>query len=213
MQALISAITNCSRGDAINWVEERGEEFSARDVIDACTEGLKGLGGRFERGEAYLPELMIGGKIFNEIFELVKPRLDAEGRESRNKGSVLLATVEGDLHDLGKNLVGLILSTAGFRVIDLGVNNSTERLIQAVEEKSPDIVGLSSLLTTTMLKMREFIEELKRRGMRETVKIMVGGAPVTQQWSDEIGADAYGSDAIDAQHKAVALMAGKEVNR
>jgi 5-methyltetrahydrofolate--homocysteine methyltransferase len=139
---------------------------------------------------------------------LLGPLLEKEKNiQTSAKAKVVLATVKGDLHDIGKNLVGTLLSVGGYQVIDLGSDVSNERLLEAVQSEKPEVVGLSALLTTTMLSQRQFMALLKEKGLRSQVKVIVGGAPVSQSWAEEIGADAYGADAVDGKNKIDALLA------
>jgi methanogenic corrinoid protein MtbC1 len=151
---------------------------------------------------------MFGAKIFNQGVEILKPLLK-KSQPSKSLGTAVIGTVFGDLHDLGKNLVSLMWSVSGFSVIDLGTNVSADAFLEAIDENNPVILGLSSLLTTTMLQQQKVIEALTAANVRQNVKVMVGGAPVTESWADEIGADAYAKDAADALAKAKKLTNGK----
>lgn len=149
---------------------------------------LEHLGELFEKQEVFLPHLMLGAKIFNEGVEILKPHL-LKSQPPIALGTVVIGTVYGDLHDLGKNIVGLLWSVSGFKVIDLGINVSGETFLKAIEENQAVLLGLSSLLTTTMLQQKNVIEALKKANMRDRVKVLVGGAPVSEKWAKEIGAD------------------------
>ncbi|ABL78610.1 cobalamin B12-binding domain-containing protein [Thermofilum pendens] len=179
------------------------------DVVEVVEEGLrKGMvevGVRFERGEYFLPELVEAGDIFNSVMEkYVLPRL--KGSRAGVRGRVVIGTVRGDIHDIGKNLVATMLRVNGFEVVDLGVDVPPERFVEAVEKYGAEVVGMSALLTTTMLEMRNVIDALKAAGLRDKVKVIVGGAPVTEEIAREIGADAYGRDAVDAVEKCAKLV-------
>jgi len=166
--------------------------------------GMEEVGKRFERGEYFLPELIVAADIFQGVLSrYVLPLLP---RESRFLGRVVIGTVRGDIHDIGKNLVAAMLRASGFEVIDLGVDVPPERFVEAVREYKPDIVGMSALLTTTMLEMRNVIEALRAAGFRDKVKVIVGGAPVTEDYAREIGADAYARDAVEAVRKCAELV-------
>ena len=154
------------------------------------------VGREYEEGERYVPEMLISAEAMKAAMEVLRPRLVETG--VRLKGKVVIGTVEGDLHDIGKNLVAMMLEGAGFEVIDLGVEVTAERFVQAVREHKPDVLGMSALLTTTMIHMPEVIEALKEAGLREEVKVIVGGAPVTQEYAEKIGADGYAPDAASA---------------
>lgn len=161
-------------------------------------EGMRIVGDRFERGEYFLAELVAAGETFKEILEELKPQLIAAGETTRKLGKVVIGTVRGDLHDIGKNIVAIMLESAGFEVYDLGVDVPPEEFVKKVKEINADIVAMSALLTTTMIEMKNVIEELKKAGIRDKVKVIVGGAPVTEEFAKEIGADGYAEDAVKA---------------
>ena len=171
---------------------------------DGMAAAMFELGAMWSRGEVFLPEVVAAATLFKLCNELVEPILLERG-EKKAGARVLLATVKGDLHDLGKNMVGAMLKTAGFEVIDLGKDTPTEKIINAVREYEPQILGLSALLTTTVPQQKVVIETLKAEGLFDTVKVMVGGAPVTQEWADEAGADGYAPDAPEAVQRALVL--------
>jgi corrinoid protein of di/trimethylamine methyltransferase len=154
------------------------------------------VGRRFECNEYFVPELLLSARAMKGALELLRPLLVASGVEP--VGRVALGTVKGDLHDIGKNLVGAMLEGGGFEVLDLGVNVSPEQFISAVKEKNANIVAMSALLTTTMPSMKSTIEALKQAGVREKVKVLIGGAPITGKYADEIGADGYSESAAGA---------------
>ncbi len=158
------------------------------------------VGERFKKNEIFVPEVLITARAMNAALNVLKPALAQAGVEPI--GTALICTVKGDLHDIGKNLVKMMIEGTGIRVIDLGVDCPPERVVEAVKEHKPDIVCLSALLTTTMVYQKETIDALKAAGLRDSVKVMVGGAPVTQAFADEIGADAYTPDAATAAEKA-----------
>ena len=154
------------------------------------------VGRRFECSEYFVPELMLSGRAMKTALELLRPLLTAAGAQPA--GRVAIGTVKGDLHDIGKNLVAAMLEGAGYEIIDLGVNVAPEQFITAVKEKNADIVAMSALLTTTMPAMKTTIEALKQAGVRQQVKVLIGGAPITQRYADEIGADGYNESAAGA---------------
>ena len=158
--------------------------------------GLKACGDRFETGEYFLPELIGAGEAFQAGMGVLAPKLAAGDRESQ--GTVVLGTVRGDVHDIGKSLVGFMLESSGFTVVDLGVDVPPEAFAQAVRDHKPHVLGMSSLLTTTMLGMQDVVDELKRQGLRDKVKVIIGGSPVSKKYANEIGADGYGNDAAQA---------------
>jgi corrinoid protein of di/trimethylamine methyltransferase len=160
------------------------------------------VGRRFERGDYFVPELLLSARAMKAAMELIRPLLTARGTEPI--GRVVIGTVKGDLHDIGKNLVAAMLEGSGFEVIDLGVNVTPEKFMAAVREKNANIVAMSALLTTTMTSMKTTIDAFTAAGMRNQVKMLVGGAPLTKQYADEIGADGFGASAVEA----VALARG-----
>jgi 5-methyltetrahydrofolate--homocysteine methyltransferase len=163
------------------------------------------VGRLFEEGEYFVPEMLIAARAMQKGLELLKPYLTEADVQS--PGKVAIGTVKGDLHDIGKNLVAMMLEGAAFEVIDLGTDVSPERFIQAVKENGAQIIAMSALLTTTMPNMKNTIEALKEAGLRDNVKVMIGGAPVTQNYADQIGADGFAEDASRAVAKAKSLLA------
>ncbi len=183
------------------------------DPVEALEEGLakalRGVGDRFGRGEAFITELIAAAQAMEAGAEVLNEEIARLGASRRAVGRLLIGTVEGDIHSIGKNIVATMLSAAGFEVIDLGVDVKTETFVDRVRELKPDILGLSALMTTTMTKQREVVEALREAGLRGDVKVMVGGAPVTEEWVEEIGADACGLDAGSAVSVALGLMEEK----
>ncbi|MGE5256643.1 MAG: B12-binding domain-containing protein [Hyphomicrobiales bacterium] len=165
-------------------------------INDALIAAMDVVGKDFGSGKIFVPEMLVSAVTMKNGLEVVKPRL--AGGQSLARGTIIMATVKGDLHDIGKNLVSMMLEGAGFKVMDLGVDLSVEKLIDQVKVLKPDILGLSALLTTTMPEMQKVISELKAQGLRDKVKVMVGGAPVDRVFSEKIGADGYGSNATEA---------------
>jgi 5-methyltetrahydrofolate--homocysteine methyltransferase len=175
----------CKTGMSLDVVIQDGL-IAAMDVV-----GLK-----FSAGEVFVPEMLVSAMTMKLGLNMVKPLIT--GETSKPKGVVLMGTVKGDLHDIGKNIVVMMMEGAGFRVIDLGVDLDVEKVVAKVAEIGPQVLGLSALLTTTMPEMKRVIEELKERGLRDQVKVMVGGAPVDAVFAEKIGADGYGKDAVQA---------------
>jgi methylmalonyl-CoA mutase cobalamin-binding domain/chain len=171
-------------------------------------EAMLEIGRRWNAGDVFLPEVVAAAEIFRKCNDIVEPALIAAGGKTLGH-KVLMATVKGDLHDLGKNMVGAMMKTAGFEVHDLGKDVAAERIIEAVREMEPTILGLSSLLTTTVPEQRTVIQALEAAGLRGRVQVMVGGAPVTQEWASEIGADGFAPNAPEAVKTALQL-AGSE---
>ena len=180
-----------------------GAEGSA--VLDSgLMPGMDIVGARMKAGECFIPEVLLSARTMQACLELVKPHLT--GDQAMGRGTVVIGTVEGDVHDIGKNLVAMMLEGAGFNVINLGTGVTPAQFAAAVEEQQAQLVCMSGLLTTTIPKMLVTIELLKKSGLRERVKVMIGGAPVTQQFADEVGADAYGANAAAAVEKAQQLV-------
>jgi 5-methyltetrahydrofolate--homocysteine methyltransferase len=166
--------------------------------------GMHVVGERFKAGEMFIPEVLLAARTMRAGMEILRPLLTEKG--SKATGTVVIGTVEGDLHNIGKNLVAMMLEGAGFRVVDLGINVKPQAFVKAVSEHKPDIVAMSALLSTTMLRMPDTINALKEAEMRHRVKIMVGGAPVTDEFVKHIGADGYASNAGAAVDKAKELL-------
>jgi len=181
------------------------EKKDPKEILEqGLIKGMKVVGIKFKNNEIFLPEVLLASKAMYGGLELLQPELI----ESRVKavGKVIIGTAKGDLHDIGKNLVAMMLRGGGFEVIDLGIDVSPEKFLKASQEHQPDIVGISALLTTTMSGMMDVITILKKAGLRNKIKVMVGGAPVTQEFADEIGADVYASNAASAVDKARELL-------
>ncbi len=198
------------RGDA-----EKVEELVKKSLEENLTpkkileygliKGMGIIGAKFKKNEVYVPEVLIAARAMHAGMNILKPKLIETGVE--NIGMVAIGTVKGDLHDIGKNLVKMMLEGAGFEVIDLGIDVPVDKFVEAVKEHKPNIIGMSALLTTTMVNMPEVIKALEATGLRDKVKIMVGGAPITQNYADQIGADGYSPDAASAVDKAKTFIA------
>lgn len=176
-------------------------------LFDSLIPALEEVGARFERGDYFVPEMLIAGRAMSGALDILRPLLADTGAET--VGTFLMGTVKGDVHDIGKNLVNIMLEGAGFQVIDLGVQVAPEKFIDAIKEHQPDVVGMSAFLTTTMPMFKVNIHEISKAGLRDDVIIMVGGAPVTQEYADVVGADGYAADASTAVRKAKELIAVK----
>ena len=176
-------------------------------INSGLIKGMNVVGQRFKAGEMYVPEVMIAARAMKAGMELVRPLIVES--DMPTAGKVVIGTVAGDLHDIGKNLVGMMMESGGMTVVNMGVDISADKFAQAVREHKPDVVALSALLTTTMLAMKDTIELLKEEGLRDSVKVIVGGAPVTADFANEIGADGWAPDAASAKDLAVEL-AGKK---
>jgi corrinoid protein of di/trimethylamine methyltransferase len=181
--------------------------------LDAITKGfvvgVNYIGDQFGKGEAFLPELVMAGEAMKAAVATLEPELIKLGEAREVLGRVVLATVEGDIHEIGKTLVGTMLSASGFEVYDIGVDAPAEKIIGKALEVNANIIGMSALLTTTMIRQREVIEELDKEGLRPRIRVLVGGAPITKDWADKIKADGTSEDAIGAVKLAKQLL-GKE---
>ncbi|HEX5612208.1 MAG TPA: corrinoid protein [Burkholderiales bacterium] len=172
-------------------------------INDGLAKGMMVVSGKFDRREYFVPELLRAAKAMNTGIDLLKPYLKVDA--TTHKGTVVIATVKGDIHQIGKNLVALMLRTAGFTVHDLGVNCPAEKYLGKAKEENADIIGMSALMTTTMLYMETVTRELEQQGMRERIRVMVGGAPVSEAFAKKVGADRY------ASHAAMAVQVAKEL--
>lgn len=171
--------------------------------------GVNYIGDQFGKGEAFLPELVMAGEAMKAAVATLEPELLKLGEAREVMGRVVLATVEGDIHEIGKTLVGTMLSASGFDVYDIGVDSPADQIIGKALEVNADIIGMSALLTTTMVRQREVIDELEKEGLRSRFKVIVGGAPITREWYEKIKADGYSEDAVGAVRLAKQLL-GKE---
>lgn len=208
MENLTAAIVD---GDQDRARENAMEALRAKiDPLEAVGQGLsKGMaivGERFERGEAYLPELLMAADTFSAAMEVLRPEMEAQKKEVAKEGTVLLGTVKGDVHNIGKNIVATVFGIHGFLVVDMGVDISSLNFIEEAEKVKADVIALSSLMTTTMPGQREVIEMLKEMNLRDKYFVIVGGGPVSQEWADEIGADGYGKSAVEAVNLAKRLL-------
>jgi corrinoid protein of di/trimethylamine methyltransferase len=174
-------------------------------INQGLTKGIDRVGALFAEGEYYLPDLIIGGEAMKDALAILEPAL-ASNQERKITGRVVLGTVEGDLHEIGKTLVGTMLTANGFEVTDIGIDKPASEFIAAIKESNATLIGASALLTTTIPEQQKIIEALAEAGLRDKVKVMVGGAPVTQAWADKIGADGYAEDAIAAVAVAKKLV-------
>ena len=185
--------------------EKLKDGMSPFEILNnALIAGMAEVGKKFKALEIYVPEVLVSARAMSWGVDALKPAW--KGKDVKPLGTVVLGTVKGDLHDIGKNLVVMMMEGAGFKVIDLGINIPGEKFIQAIKEHQPDILGMSALLTTTMGEFKKNIEALKNSGLRDKVKVMVGGAPVSERYALDSGADAYGGDAIEAVEKAKELL-------
>ncbi|MGY5874240.1 MAG: cobalamin-dependent protein [Candidatus Thorarchaeota archaeon] len=188
-------------------VQEKIESgTNPQDLLKALTDGMNEVGRRYEEGEYFLTELVLAGETMKEAFEVLKPHLNTE--EKGDRKPIVIATVKGDNHSIGKNILGTMLLSAGFEVIDLGIDCTTEQIIEAVKKHDAKVVALSCLLTMTIKEITLVEEGLREAGLRESVKLIVGGAPLSEELAKELGADDYGADAIDGVRRIRALLEG-----
>lgn len=187
--------------DLSNQALEQGIE-PLEILENGISKGMEYVGKRFETGEAFLPELLLAADAFSNAMEVVSPALEQSSKHIKKVGKILLATVKGDVHNLGKNILATVLETNGFDVVDIGVDQDTLTIIDAAQKHTADVIGLSAVMTTTMPYQKELIDTLSEMGLRDKFLVMVGGGPVSQKWADDIGADGYGKTAMDAVHIA-----------
>jgi len=203
-------ISKALQGGDAEKVSELVRQALQEDIVpkkileEGLIQGMSIIGEKFKKNEVYVPEVLIAARAMHAGMDVLKPKLTETG--VKNIGKVVMGTVKGDLHDIGKNLVRMMLEGAGFEVIDLGVDVSEEKFVEAVKAHQPNIVGMSALLTTTMVNIPEVIKALEAAGLRDKVRVMVGGAPITQNYADQIGADGYSPDAASAADKAKAFL-------
>jgi corrinoid protein of di/trimethylamine methyltransferase len=209
-------IFEAMKNSIINGEPEQAEELAKQavaqgiDPLDAINlgyvPGVNFVGEQFAAGEMFLPELVVAGEAMKAAVAVLEPEFAKRGTERKVLGRVVIGTVEGDIHEIGKTLVATMLSASGFQVFDLGVDVPIMKFVEKAREVNADIVGMSALLTTTMTRQKDVIEALDDNGMRPKTKVIVGGAPVTQSWAKEIGADGYSEDAVGAVNVAKQLM-------
>ena len=200
MENLIAATVDGDQDRARETAREAlKEKIDPLEAVElGLSKGMAIVGDRFERGEAYLPELLMAADTFSAAMEILKPEMEAQKKEVAKAGTVLLGTVKGDVHNIGKNIVATVLQTRGFSVVDMGVDIPSLNFIEEAGKARADVIALSSLMTTTMPAQREVIETLREMNLRDKYFVIVGGGPVSQEWADEIGADGYGKSAVEA---------------
>ena len=203
------AVINGKHAEIESLVQAAVDEKADLDQIinEAMIAAMDIVGRKFAKNEIFIPEMLVAAVTMKKGLDIIKPLLKSD--EIKSRGTIIMSTVKGDLHDIGKNLVIMMLQGAGFDVIDLGVDISTEKLVQKVEEIKPDILGLSALLTTTMPEILKVIEALRDKGLRKSVKIMVGGAPLNTAFAEKVGADGYGRNAAEAVELARSFVTAK----
>ncbi|MGQ9487724.1 MAG: corrinoid protein [Armatimonadota bacterium] len=206
LKALAQAILEGKRNDAVELTQKLVDAgVTPKQILDdGLIAGMSVAGEKFKNGEYFVPEILVAARAMKAAMELLRPLLVAT--DVQPIGTIVIGTVRGDLHDIGKNLVAMMVEGAGFRVVDLGVDVTADKFIAAAKEHNAQIVGMSALLTTTMTYIPEVIKAFDSEGLRPKVKIIVGGAPVTQEWANQIGADAYAPDAATAVDKCKELL-------
>ncbi len=183
------------------------ESIDPEEAIEkGFAKGMRVLGDRFESGECFLPELLTAEDAMNAAMEILQPKIEESKAHKEKRGKVVIGTIQGDVHDIGKNIVKLFMSVAGFEVIDVGRDVPVRTFIKTAQKENADIIAASALMTTTMVYMPELIKQLKELGLREQYKVMVGGAPVIKSWAQEVGADGYGLTGKEAVQSALELM-------
>jgi len=209
LEKLDAAVENYDEDAAKAAAQEAAQKDidPAEAIKDGLMKGLLNIGGKWAKGEAFITEVMLAANAFKAGLDILEPKLTQQGKQLETIGRVVIGTVQGDIHDIGKSIVAAMLKAIGFEVQDLGVDVPSEKFVEAVKKYNPHILGMSALLTTSMLEQRKVIDGLREAGLRDKVKVIVGGAPVTKAWAEEIGADAYGEDAFEAVNKAKLLVA------
>lgn len=191
---LVQYVMEGNDEEALELAKELVKEVNPKLLLEDLTEGMRELGQKFERFEVFLPELMVAADALEQVIAIIEPLLESEDVVEKEK--VVMATVKGDVHEIGKNIVSMVLKANGFEVIDLGKDVSSAEIIKAAQENEAKVIGLSALMTTTMPSQKEVIDLLKDMGIRDKFKVLVGGAPVSKDWADSIGADGYAEDAF-----------------
>jgi trimethylamine corrinoid protein len=206
-KAILDGNTDLGRQGASDAIEQQMDPLEVVEL--GLSKGMEIVGGRFERGEAFLPELIRASDTFNAAMEILKPEIEAQKKQMIKAGTVLIATVKGDLHDIGKNIVATVLGTNGFTVVDLGIDISALQIIEEAAKAKADVIALSCLMTTTVPNLKGVIAALKEMNVRDQYHVIVGGGPLTQKWAAEIGADGYGANAVEAVALVKGLLKGK----
>ncbi len=205
LKKLNEAVITGNAGEAKSLTEQAiTERLNPETIVNqGLIAAMAVVGDKFKTGEFFVPEMLIAARAMYASLDLLRPMLTEA--QAKGKGTIVIGTVKGDLHDIGKNLVSMMMEGAGLKVVNLGTDVSPEKFVAAIQEHKPRLVGMSALLTTTMPVMKKTVEAIKTAGLRDQVSILIGGAPVTQKYCDEIGADGYASDASSAAQLAVKL--------
>ena len=208
LQNLAAAILGGSKDAALEWAE-KGLQSGVKPlelISGGLTVGLDEVGEKFESGEYYLPDMMLAAEAMSAVLEMLAPQLEQERDAAEQVVKVVIGTVKGDLHSIGKDIVIMMLKAAGMEIIDLGVDVPSEKFVRSVEDNGALVLGISALMTTTIQEQKKIIDLLVEHGLREKVKVIVGGAPLSEEWALKIGADAYAADAIAGVKKIKALL-------
>ncbi len=195
--SLIHSMIEMQEAEALQKTEQLlAEGIDTMTILEACSRAMQTVGDRFERGEYFLPHLMMAGAIMNQISETIKPYIKESDKKSECKGKVLMGTVKGDIHDIGKNMVSFLLEVNGFDVNDIGIDQHPDRFVEALQSYQPDVVGMSGLLTLAFDSMKATIQAIEAAGLRDNTHIIIGGAQVSEQIKTYTGADAFGQNAV-----------------
>jgi methylmalonyl-CoA mutase cobalamin-binding domain/chain len=195
-ESLIRALVEMQEDEALRETRQLlDEDTDPLSIIDACSRAMEAVGKRFETGEYFLPHLMMAGEMLRQISEIIKPKMRGD-KVRKGRGRVLMGTVKGDIHDIGKNMVTFLLQTNGFEVLDIGIDQSPEKFVEAIRNFKPQVVGMSGLLTLAFDSMRDTVQAIQEAGLRDKVRIMIGGGQVSEKVKAYTGADAYGPDAV-----------------
>lgn len=213
VEILIEVATNVERGDSASVKESVRKAISqnlAAEIIlkDGLIKGMESVGKKFKMNEIFIPEVLIATRAMKAGMDIIRPLLTES--DFKTKGKIVIGTVKGDLHDIGKNIVSMMLEREGYEIIDLGIDVPKERFIEIIKKENPEIVGMSALLTTTMSYMREIMEAIYEQNLKKRTKIIIGGAPVTQSYADDIKADGYAADAPSAIILVKSLLKNKK---
>ncbi len=177
-------------------------------IMEGCSKGMEVLSKKYDEGEVFVPDILTSAEAMNDAIAILKPHMKAE--KAAHKGKIVLGVCEGDVHDIGKNIVKILLDAAGYEIIDLGASVPTKKFVDTVREEKPDILGISALMTFTMMGMSEIIESLKECQLRDAVKVIVGGGPISSMFAEKIGADGYGATGPDAVKLVAKILSKKE---
>jgi len=209
LKAVVDIDEEGGKRAAVKLIEEKIDPVEG--IEKGLSQGMKIIGEKFNKSEIYLPEMMMAADVFTSVMEMLKPHISAERLDKMKRGTVVIGTSKGDIHAIGKDIVAMLLETAGFTVYNLGVDVATSTFIEEARKVKADIIGVSSLLTTTMPGQKDVIDILRETGERDKYTILIGGAPTSQDWADEIGADGYGETAEKAVSLALELVAKKSI--